>query len=140
MASNQNMRQRFDDDVISWLKANICDEFHAENSGVMFFDEPQLPHTDVTRDYVLLYNLETGGSNSELCFWREKKRALRRERALAVERGPQLELIDRVQGPVDCWYILNARIIHSVENATGMRLNLQISFDTEIPEHFQPSK
>lgn len=133
MASNQNIRQRFDDDVIEWIKENICREFHAENSGVMFFDEPQLPHTDVTRDYVLLYNLETGGANSELCFWREKSQDLRRERALAVERGSRLELIDRVNGPFDCWYMVNARVIHSVENVTGLRLNLQISFDTQLP-------
>jgi len=68
-----------------------------------------------------------------LCFWREKSQDLRRERALAVERGSRLELIDRVNGPFDCWYMVNARVIHSVENVTGLRLNLQISFDTQLP-------
>jgi len=134
MASNNNVRQHFNDDFIDWIRSNITSEFQFANSGVMFFDEPQLPHTDVTRDYVLLYNVETGGEDSEVCFWREKGQSLYRERMLAVERSPQLELIDRVKGPYDCWYLMNTRIIHSVENVSALRINLQISFDRELPD------
>lgn len=137
MASNGNVRHKFDDDSIQWIKQNIVSEFHADNSGIMFFDEPQLPHTDVTRDFVLLYNLDTGGEDSELCFWKENDKNLLRERMLAVEQGPRLQVIDRIKGPFDCWYLVNTRIIHSVENVSTLRLNLQISFDTEIPLDFR---
>lgn len=136
MASNGNVRQHFNVDFIQWIKQNITSEFQSANSGVMFFDEPQLPHTDVTRDFVLLYNLETGGGASELCFWQEEGHNICRERMIAIKKGPDLRLLDRVKGPFDCWYIVNSRIIHSVENTIGLRLNLQISFDTEIPAPF----
>ena len=59
-----------------------------------------------------------------------------RERMLAVERGPHLKLIESVKGPFDTWYLMNARIVHSVENMTGVRVNLQVSFDTELPQTF----
>lgn len=136
MASNKNVRQHFNDDFIHWIKRNITSEFQSGNSGVMYFDEPQLPHTDVTRDFVLLYNLETGGQDSQLCFWQEKGQKLLRERMVTVARGPSLQLVDSIKGPFDCWYIVNSRIIHSVEQVSGLRLNLQISFDTEIPKLF----
>ncbi len=136
MASNNNVRRHFNEEFTTWIKDNVTEKFQSSNSGVMFFDEPQLPHTDVTRDFVLLYNIETGGRNSEVCFWQEKGQPLYRERMLAVERGPHLDLVDRIHGPFDCWYIMNTRIIHSVENVSGLRINLQISFDTELPKEF----
>ncbi len=135
MASNRNMRQHFKDEFKSWIEENITRDFQHSNSGVMFFDEPQLPHTDVTRDYVLLYNIKAGGDDSTLCFWKEKNQALYRDRMTTSERGSHLELIDWVKGPFNCWYIMNTRIIHSVEYVTDLRLNLQISFDKKIPEH-----
>ncbi|NOX44069.1 MAG: hypothetical protein GXP19_10100 [Gammaproteobacteria bacterium] len=136
MASNSNVRHYFSSDAIDWINKNITHEFQATNSGAMFFDEPQLPHTDVTRDFVLLYNLETGGPDSELCFWQEAGKSRTRERMLAVEHGAHLQLIDRIKGPFDSWYMVNARIIHSVENISTLRLNLQVSFDTALPQAF----
>lgn len=133
MASNNNVRRHFNPEFTEWIRENITKEFQFSNSGVMFFDEPQLPHTDVTRDFVLLYNIETGGRDSDVCFWKEKGYPLYRERMLAVERDSQLELIDRIRGPFDCWYLMNTRIIHSVENVSALRINLQISFDREVP-------
>lgn len=135
MASNRNMRQHFKDDFKTWIENNITKDFQHSNSGVMFFDEAQLPHTDVTRDFVLLYNLKPGGDDSTLCFWREKDQPLLRDRMTTSERGPHLELIDSIKGPFNCWYIMNTRIIHSVEYVNSLRLNLQISFDKTIPEH-----
>ena len=136
MASNKNVRQHFDDEFTAWIRHNITPEFQASNSGVMCFNEPQLPHTDTTRDFVLLYNIDSGGSDTTLCFWQEREQPLRRERMLAVERGPHLRLIESVKGPFDTWYLMNARVVHSVENMTGVRVNLQVSFDTELPQTF----
>jgi hypothetical protein len=136
MASNKNVRHHFDEEFTNWIKSNITPEFQSSNSGIMFFNEPQLPHTDTTRDFVLLYNVASGGSETTLCFWQESKQPLRRERVLALERGPHLTLIDSVKGPFDTWYLMNARVVHSVENMTGVRVNLQVSFDAELPQAF----
>lgn len=134
MASNRNMRHHFKEDFQLWIEQNITPEFQQSNSGVMFFDEPQLPHTDVTRDFVLLYNVRPGGEESTLCFWKEKDKPLIRDRMVTGQRGSNLELIDSVKGPFNCWYIMNTRIIHSVEQVKGLRLNLQVSFDKQIPK------
>ncbi|MBC7539867.1 MAG: hypothetical protein H7281_13680 [Bacteriovorax sp.] len=134
MASNKNLRHHFNDEFIKWIQENILSEFQESNSGVMFFDEPQLPHTDLTRDFVLIYNVETGGAESTLCFWQEEGEKILRERMITSERGPHLKLIDSVKGPFDCWYIMNTKILHSVEKVESLRLNLQISFDTNMPE------
>jgi hypothetical protein len=136
MTSNNNVRQHFDGEFTDWIRNNITPEFQFGNSGVMFFNEPQLPHTDTTRDFVLLYNVDCGGADTSLCFWQERGQPLRRERMLAVERGPHLELLESIKGPFETWYLMNARVVHSVENMTGMRVNLQVSFDAKIPEVF----
>lgn len=134
MASNKNKRCHFDPDFLLWIRENITKDFQESNSGVMFFDEPQLPHTDLTRDYVLLYNLRPGGNKAKLCFWQEAGEELYRERMVTSSRGEHLKLIDSIEGPFNCWYLMNTRILHSVENVDGLRLNLQISFDKNIPE------
>src|SRR5215470_10492014 len=136
MPSNKNKRQRFDEEFTDWIRENVVAEFHFANSGVMFFDEPQLPHTDTTRDFVLLYNVSCGGADTRVCFWQERGQPLLRERMLAFTPGPHLELIDSVSGPFETWYLMNARILHSVENMTGVRVNLQVSFDSEMPQTF----
>jgi hypothetical protein len=135
MASNNNVRYPFTKEYNQWVCENITDQFNPTNSGVMFFDSEQLPHTDTTREYVLLYNVETGGE-SQVCFWQEDGYPVLRERGLAVERGAHLKLIDKIDGPYNVWYLLNTRIIHSVENTTSRRTNFQVSFN-QLPEKFQ---
>ena len=137
MASNKNKRCHFEPEFLAWIRENITPTFQESNSGVMFFDEPQLPHTDLTRDYVLLYNLRPGGKNPILSFWHEEKEELYRDRMVTSKRGAHLRLIDSIQGPFDCWYLMNTRILHSVENVEELRLNLQISFDKNLPEDIE---
>ena len=131
MSSNGNLRYRFNQKDEDWVTENITTKFEANNSGVMFFDTPQLPHTDTTRHYVLLYNIETGGPDATLSFWREKGKDVNRERNLAVDRGEHLELIKQIHGPENCWYLFNTQVLHSVEGMEGRRTNLQISFNEE---------
>ena len=135
MASNKNVRYRFNDEYTKWVKENIIDVFEENNSGVMFFDHPQLPHTDTTRKYVLLYNVETGGPDATLCFYREPGYPIERDRGLAVNRDDLMKL-DSVVGPYNCWYILNTQVIHGIENIIARRTNFQISFN-DLPEKFK---
>ena len=85
-------------------------------------------HTDKVRHFVMIYNLLSGGPESQLCFWQEKNHPILREDGLARGRYHDLELIDSVDSPIDVWYIVNGQVLHSVENLTGPRINLQISF------------
>ncbi len=137
MASNRNMRRQFESDWLAWVRENVTTEFQEANSGIMFFDEPQLPHTDFTRDFVLLYNIDVGGNDAKLCFWQEREHPVHRERSLAVPRGSHLLLLDSVSGPWNVWYLMNTRVLHSVESQSGQRLNIQVSFDTQVPMALQ---
>ncbi len=135
MASNTNVRYRFNEEYTQWIKENIIESFEENNSGVMFFDHEQLPHTDTTRTYVLLYNIETGGENATLSFWQEQGQPVQRGRGLAVDRDSSLSLLEQIKGPYDCWYILNTQVLHSVESVTSRRTNFQVSFN-ELPAQF----
>ena len=133
MASNNNVRHHFTQEYLDWIRNNITMEFDESNSGVMFFDTPQLPHTDTTRKFVLLYNVETGGPDASLVFWQEDRHPILRERGLAVDRGAHLKELERIPGPAGCWYLMNTQVLHSVENVSERRLNLQISFKENYP-------
>lgn len=127
MASNTNVRHHFKQEYLDWIKTNITNDFDESNSGVMFFDTAQLPHTDTTRKFVLLYNVEIGGEDARLVFWQEQGYPILRDRGLAVERGAHLKEIESIPGPSG-WYLMNTQVLHSVENVTSRRLNLQVSF------------
>jgi hypothetical protein len=50
-----------------------------------------------------------------------------------------LDLVETIKGPHDCWYIVNTRILHSVENVVYPRINLQISFEKNLPTSLEDS-
>jgi hypothetical protein len=91
-------------------------------------------HTDFTRDWLLLYNLRTGGANAKLCFWQEQGHSLIRDRKTEVGKYSNLKLIKEITGPSNVWYLINTRILHSTENVTELRLNLQVAFDNRFPQ------
>lgn len=139
----RNMRrieEPFQSAFDTWIKENITKNY--QNSSLMYCHGGSFAagaastgaHTDFTRDYVLMYNLDVGGDDAELVFWKEKGHDLIRARATQCGDYQSLEMVDSVPGPASVWYLTNTRILHSTENVTGVRLNLQISFDTEVPQ------
>jgi hypothetical protein len=128
MPANGNVRRRFDEPWLKWVRENVAREFWEKNSGLMFFDRDQAPHTDTTRKYVLLYNLRVGGPDARLCFWRERGYPLQRDPMTRTTRGDHLELLEEITGPADVWYLMRTDVIHSVEGRTAPRVNLQVSF------------
>jgi len=123
-----------------WVQENIGDGFL--NTAVMYCDgatdiTSTGAHTDKIRNYVLICNLTTGGPDAELCFWQEKQHSLiREEDVLARGRYNDLILIDSVRIPPMLWYIINSRILHSVENLESPRINLQVSY-VDLPDRLQ---
>lgn len=139
----RNMRrieEPFQSAFDAWIRKNVTEAY--QNSSLMYCHGGEFAklatstgaHTDFTRDYVLMYNLDTGGESAELVFWKEKNQDLIRPRGTQCGDYQNLEMVSRVTGPSNVWYLANTRILHSTENVTGRRLNLQISFDTELPE------
>jgi len=131
-----NTLRRFSDDYTTWIKENITDNFHSCMVNYAL-GSPEMQysgaHTDFTRDYLLLYNLRTGGPDAKVLFWQEKDQPLIRDRRTEVGTLDNLVEIDRVGGPENTWYLINTRILHGAENITEPRINLQISFDDRLP-------
>jgi len=121
-------------DFENWVKENIT--FHILDAGINYvtYDDPDnLPistgaHTDGTREFVLLWNVEAGGDDAELTFWKEKDRPLYRAPKTPGTDFSKLEFLNKTKLPENKWLLVDARILHSVENLTSTRISLQISF------------
>ena len=68
------------------------------------------------------------GTKAKLNFWQETGYPLIRDPKSACGDLSKLTLIDSVVGPRDCWYLLNAQILHNTDYLERKRINLQISF------------
>lgn len=118
------------DTINNW----VCNNISPTNRGLLLrqvmVDEQKNfypPHTDVNRQFVVLYNIVDSGG--EFVFWRERgyddnRGMLSR---LLLKDYDQLEEIERFIPPVNCWYIINSAVIHSVENLSGTRINFQFN-------------
>ena len=130
MHSNRNARHLFESNATEWLLENISRNFNTKNSGWMYFDEEQLPHTDLTREWTILYNVDTGGDDVELSFWQEPGYPIHRTTGHQTwDNCDGLTLLETINGPFNCWYLMHTTCIHSVKNMSATRLNLQLSFD-----------
>jgi len=118
----------------TWVKENITK--HILDAGinyVVYNDKDNLPistgaHTDGTREFVMLWNIEHGGDNAELTFWKERDKPLYRAPKTPGTDFSKLEFITKTRLPENNWLLLDTRILHSVENLTSTRISLQISF------------
>ena len=139
MVSNRNSRHLFEPEANEWTLKNICGNFNTKNSGWMYFDEEQLPHTDLTREWTILYNIDTGGDDVELSFWQEPGYPIHRTTGHQTwDNCDGLTLLETINGPFNCWYVMHTTCIHSVKNMSATRLNLQLSFDHgTIPDVFR---
>lgn len=130
MHSNKNARHLFDPLATEWLLKNISGNFNTDNSGWMFFDEEQLPHTDLTREWTILYNVESGGNDVELSFWQEPGHPIHRTTGHQTwDNTDNLILLEKINGPFNCWYLMHTSCIHAVKNMSAVRLNLQLSYN-----------
>ena len=131
-----NTLRTFTDDYTIWVQKNITDNFSRCMLNYVC-GSPAVSstgaHTDRTRDYVIMYNLRTGGPDARLVFWQEKNQPVIRDRRIGVGEFENLIEIDSIKGPENSWYLVNTRVLHSTENIIDLRLNLQIDFDDRFP-------
>ena len=92
------------------------------------------PHTDRTRQFSLIYLLEGGSDYHSTVFYKDKNADLIEYTGhVAVNDYNQLDEIARLQLPRNTWTLLNARVLHSIENIGRGRLAIQISLNS-IPD------
>jgi hypothetical protein len=125
-----NVRILFNEQYITWLKENITAEF--DNASLNYvIGPPQIqtttPHRDFTRDYVLIYNVDSGGDLARLQFWQQQGHSIDRDPGAACGQFDQLQLLETVP-PGNYWYLTNASVLHSTDFLERTRINLQVSF------------
>jgi hypothetical protein len=135
-SNNTAGRKVFNPDTVEWMSNNIATNFNTKNAGWQYFDAQQVPHTDITREWVLLYNLEVGGDQVELVFYQEPGKQLVNERGAGFDEYNHLFEVMRVPSPpANTWFMFNSQVIHGIQNQQSTRVNLQLSFDHGvIPE------
>lgn len=117
-----------------WVFNNVAKQGIANvKSSKTYFnpDDPRDwrgPHTDQTRNYVLIWLMESGGPDHATVFYKEKNKTAIRENCVTVLETDDLEELGRIQIPLRKWIILNSRILHSVINIPDHRIALQVGF------------
>lgn len=140
-------------EIKGWLAPDNIDKWVQENIGptnrglmyrkVMIEKDRDFypPHIDVNRKFVMLYNIVDSGG--EFCFWRQKGQDITRSmltRAMCFDYN-EMELIEKFTPPVRTWYIVNVQVLHSVENLTAIRENIQFNVEPWDPlcvDNLQP--
>jgi hypothetical protein len=116
-----------DERVLNWITENVISEGYTDLKITKNTPgDSKFPHTDRTRDYVLLYMVECGGEKPYTIFYKEKDKELLRVNDLRFTSYDLVEEVDRVFIPQHHWCILNSRVIHGVEGITGFRISFHL--------------
>jgi hypothetical protein len=139
--SSVNIRTRHDI-FDQWVKDNITLDF--VDAGVNYTLITEKPeglecfstgaHTDTTRNFALIYLLESGGPDVQTVFYQEINQPLLRRPRTYGEDLTKLIMLDQIKIPLHTWVILDSRILHSVENLTRNRVAFQVGL---LNNHWQ---
>lgn len=139
--------------INGWLTPLNVEQWVNENIGPtnrgLFYREVEVddeknfypPHIDVNRKFILLYNIVDSGG--DFCFWQEGDLQITRSmltRAMCFDYS-KMKLLATFRVPPKTWYMINTQVLHSVENLTGVRKNIQFNcepWDPLVVEHLKP--
>lgn len=115
----------------TWVRNNI--DLDIDFVGIRYqYGTPehnsQGAHTDATRDYALLYTIDNAGGG--LKFWQQKNQPVELDSLHLITDYDSLEELESFDTPNGTWYLVNGRVIHSVENITQTRITLQVNLRT----------
>jgi hypothetical protein len=131
---------RISDEWEQWVRDNISDKFlytgllnAIYNSGKEYPNSDQLqPHTDSTRDYLLIYLLKTSNADQWTRWYQEEGHPVRRSRDTRSATVSNLILVDEVYAPLNTWVLLDTNVLHAAGNILEERLSIGISFDQDV--------
>jgi hypothetical protein len=94
-----------------------------------------IPHTDCTREFLIVYTLIQGGDNVEIKFWKEDHEDLHREMRTFPDNYDRLTQLKSVKWPDRTWVMFNTNIVHSVENILSQRVQVHMGlWANHIPD------
>lgn len=140
-----NIRFDLNQAADDWVRENICKTHDGAFVNVVYqTDEGGATtapiHTDMSRDWVLIYLLETSNPDQSTKFWREKGQPIVRDRSIFLNHWDDCEKIGEVSFELHKWYFMNARVLHSIHNIIGDRrgrIAIQVKIDDPLtPDRF----
>lgn len=129
-------RFELDIEVQNWIRENIVDDAWTEctiSQTQVSIGSTHGAHTDKTREFVLMYVLDTGGEDCRTVWYQEKGQPYYRPGRLwlTVTDYDQLEERESIQLPPHCWSIINTQFLHGVENLTRDRIVIHVGLDSD---------
>jgi hypothetical protein len=120
-----------------WIKENVCETHDGSFVNVAYQnkegDGTTAPiHTDMSRDWVLIYLLEKSNEDQYTMFWKQNDKPTIRDRSTFLNDWDDCEKIGEVCFDTGKWYLMNARVLHSIHNILGDRrgrLAIQVKVD-----------
>ena len=126
-----NVSVFLDDDCLTWAKEHVTPMAKdIRSTSTKYGLERCGAHIDRTRDYTLIYLLETGGDDHQTVFYKEQHHDdLFRPREYHVDDYDKLQVLKVIKQTPHRWNLVQARILHSIENIKLGRYSIQISLD-----------
>jgi len=129
------LRFDFDFEFEKWVKDNIVSDFldaslacavrtHEEDSVIGI-------HTDTTRDYLLMYLLQTSNDNQTSFWWQEQGQSVIRQNDIQINHFHTVKPVVETVLQKNKWVLLNPNVLHSVHNVRGHRIALHVSLTSE---------
>jgi hypothetical protein len=120
-----------------WVKANLTDRITDAGINYVNIKPTSDPvstgaHTDITRCYVLMWEIESGGPDSKTVWWRRRGQDIWCAPEEQAEDFSELEFLDEIKLPAGRWSIINTQALHSVEYLTDTRIFLQVSLLNDL--------
>jgi len=120
-------RHQLSAEAVTWINQNIASDY--SNIGLNCHGPgTAIPHTDRTRNWTLMWLLESGGEDVETVFWQEQGHPVQREPDCYPPSYDNLIELHREIVPVGRWVLINSHVLHSIENMTAVRRSLQLGF------------
>jgi len=143
-ASLRLLRFSLEEQMSDWVNDNITTEWKqigvgtTVHSGALGDTEETMqgPHTDVTRQYTLIYVIERSNEDQFTVFYQEPGYPVRRKKNTLILDMDHLVEIDSICIPLYTWVLVDATIIHSAQNVRGNRVSIQIGLDCDVFDVF----
>lgn len=134
------LRFDFDAEFVDWVKSNIvpecldaslaCSLSNSSEDSVMGM------HTDTTRDWMLMYLIETTNSDQKNIWWQQRGQPVVRQNDLQINHFNDVDPIVETVIQPHRWVLFNPMILHSVHNIQGHRVAFHISLTNQQAEKF----
>lgn len=136
-----NIKFKLSGEFDQWVRENVCRTHDGSYVNIAYQnyenDGTTAPiHTDMSRDYVLIYLLKTSNPDQHTKFWKEKNKSVIRDRSTFLNSWDNCEQVGEACFEVNKWYIMNANVLHSIHNIKGDRMGrIGIQVKVDDPYH-----